>query len=112
MALIALLSFSVGALLALRWNALMLLAAIGAVLPLVALIGIAHGEDAGSFAVDMLVTVTFIETGYIARLVAHVFVEAARAAIATAVLAKGADRLTLLRETARVGAVPRSTNTY
>jgi hypothetical protein len=112
MALIALLSFSAGILLALRWNVLVLLAAVAAVLPAVALIGIAHGEDAGSLAVDMLVAVTFIEIGYIARLVAYIFVDAARAATRTAIDAKDADRLTVLRETVRARTAPRGSNTF
>ena len=112
MALIALLSFSAGVLLALRWNVLVLVAAVAAVLPPVALIGIARGEDAGSLAVDVLVAVTFIETGYIARLVAYIFVDATRAAARTAIVAKGADRLTVLRETVRARTAPRRTNTF
>jgi hypothetical protein len=112
MALIALLSFSAGALLALRWDVLVLLATVGAMLPLVALIGIARGEGAGSLALDMLVAVTFIETGYIARLGAFVFADAVRAVMKTAIAPKGADRLTALRGTARAGTAPRGTNTF
>jgi hypothetical protein len=112
MALIALLSFSAGVLLALRWNVLVLLAAVVAVLPPVALIGMTHGEDAGSLAVDMLVAVTFIEMGYIARLVAYIFVDAARTATRTAIVIKDADRLTVLRGTARARTAPQGTNTF
>jgi hypothetical protein len=111
MALIALLSFSAGVLLALRWNVLVLLAAVAAVLPPVALIGIARGVGAGSLAVDMLVAVTFIEIGYIARLVAYIFVDAARAVTRTAIVAKDADRLTVLQETVRARTAPQGTNT-
>jgi hypothetical protein len=84
MGIIALLGFLVGALLALRWNLLALVPVIGAALPLVALIGIARGEGAGSIAVDMLVTLTCIEAGYIARLIAYGLVDATRLAIMVA----------------------------
>jgi hypothetical protein len=111
MVLIALFSFSAGILLALRWNVLVLLAAIVAVLPLVAVIDLARGEDAGSLALDMLVAFTFIEIGYIARLAAYVFVAAARAATRTAIVAKHADHLAVLPETVRARTAPRGTNT-
>jgi hypothetical protein len=84
MALIALLSFSAGVLLALRSNVLVLLAAVVAVLPLVVLVGIARGEGAGSLAVDMMVTVTCIEGGYIIRLIAYGLADAARLAVTAA----------------------------
>jgi hypothetical protein len=109
MVLIALLSFLIGALLALRWNVLVLLEAVGAALPLVALIGSARGDDAGSLALDMLITVTFIETGYIAKLVAYVLADAAGAAMRIAILGRGAERLTGLPEKARAGIAPRGT---
>ena len=44
MVIIASLSFLIGALLALRWNVLVLVPVTGAILPIVALIGIARGE--------------------------------------------------------------------
>jgi hypothetical protein len=88
MAIIALLGLSVGAFLALRWNVLVLVPAIGIALPLVALIGIARGEGAGSLALDMLVAVTCIEAGYIARLLAGVFADAARAVMKPAIVNK------------------------
>jgi hypothetical protein len=84
MGIIALLGFFVGALLAMRWNLLVLVPVIGAALPLVALVGIARGEGAGSLAVDMLVTVTCIEAGYIARLIAFGLVDATRLAVMAA----------------------------
>ena len=84
MGIIALLGFLVGALLALRWNLLALVPVIGAALPLVALIGIARGEGAGSLAVDMLVTVTCIEAGFVARLIAYGLVDAMRLAVKSA----------------------------
>jgi hypothetical protein len=112
MVLIALLSFLIGAFLALRWNVLVLLVAVGATLPLVALIGSARGDDAGSLALDMLVAVTFIEAGYIAKLVAYVYVDAARAVMRAAILgSRGAERLTVLPGAARAGIAPRGTNT-
>jgi hypothetical protein len=112
MVLITMLSFSAGISLALRWNVLVLLAAVVAVLPLVAVIGLARGEDAGLLAVDMLVAVTFIEVGYVARLVAYVFVAAARAATRTAIFAKDADHIAVLPETVRARTAPRGTNTF
>jgi len=84
LAIIALLNFLVGALLALRWSVLVLLPAIGAALVLVALLGIARGEGAGALAIDLLVTVTCMEAGYVARLVADALVEAARVAVMAA----------------------------
>jgi hypothetical protein len=84
MGIIALLGFLVGALLALRWNLLVLVPVIGTALPLVALIGIARGEGAGSVAVDMMVTVTCIEAGFIAKLIAYGLVDATRLAVLTA----------------------------
>jgi hypothetical protein len=84
LAFIASLSFLVGALLALRWNVLVLVPAIGAALLIVALIGAARGEDAGSLAVEMMVTVTCIEAGYVARLIAYALADASRIAIAAA----------------------------
>jgi hypothetical protein len=79
--IIALLSFLIGALLALRWSVLVLFPAIGAALVLVALLGAVRGEGAGSLAIDLLVTVTCMETGYVARLVAYALVDAARIAV-------------------------------
>jgi hypothetical protein len=79
--IIALLSFLFGALLALRWSVLALLPAIGAALVLVALLGVARREGAGSLAVEALVTVTCVEAGYIARLVAYALLDAARIAV-------------------------------
>jgi hypothetical protein len=76
MVLIACLGLLLGALLALRWNVLVLVPAIGIALPLVASVGIARGESAGSLALDMLVTITCIEAGYIARLFATVLADA------------------------------------
>jgi hypothetical protein len=84
MGIIALLGLLVGALLALRWNLLVLVPVIGAALPLVALIGIARHESAGSVAFDMMVTVTCIEAGYIARLIAYGLVDAMRLAVMAA----------------------------
>lgn len=85
LATIALLSFLVGALLALRWSVLVLAPAIGAALVIVTLIGVARGEDAGSLAIDMMVTITCMEAGYIARLIAYALVDAARVAIMAAI---------------------------
>jgi hypothetical protein len=82
--IIALLSFLIGALLALRWSVLVLLQAIGAALVLVALLGVARGEGAGALAIDLLVTVTCMEAGYIARLVACALLDAARVAVMAA----------------------------
>jgi hypothetical protein len=82
--IIALLSFLIGALLALRWSVLVLLPAIGAALVLVALLAAARGESAGSLAIELLVTVTCMETGYVARLIAYALVDAARIAATAA----------------------------
>ena len=82
--IIALLSFLIGALLALRWSVLVLLPAIGTALVLVALLGAARGETAGSLAIELLVTVTCMETGYVARLIAYALVDAARVAVTAA----------------------------
>jgi hypothetical protein len=84
--IIALLSFLIGALLALRWSVLVLFPAIGAALVLVVLLGVARGEGAGSLAIDLLVTMTCMEAGYIARLVAYALVDVARVAL-TAIFA-------------------------
>jgi hypothetical protein len=81
MAIIAFLGLSAGVYLALRWNVLVLVPAIGGALPLVALIDVVRGEGAGSLALDMLVAVTCIEAGYIARIFLHVFADATRAAV-------------------------------
>jgi hypothetical protein len=88
MMIIGLLGLLAGAFLALRWNVLVLVPAIGIALPLVALIGIARGEGAGSLALDMLVAITCIEAGYVARLFAYVLADATRAAKRAAVLNK------------------------
>jgi hypothetical protein len=98
MGIIALLSFLIGALLALRWSVLVLAPAIGTAVIIVVLIGVARGEDAGALAVDMTVTVTCIEAGYIARLIVHALLDAARVAITAA------DRVRI----ALVGRPPRS----
>jgi hypothetical protein len=82
LAIIALLSFSIGALLALRWSVLVLVPAIGAALMIVVSIGVARGEGAGALALDMTVTVSCMEAGYIGRLVVYALVDAARVAIA------------------------------
>jgi hypothetical protein len=84
MGIIALLGFLVGALLALRWNLFVLVPVIGTALPMVALIGIARGEGAGSVAVDMLVTITCIEAGFVVRLIAYGLVDATRLVVTTA----------------------------
>jgi hypothetical protein len=81
---IALLSLLIGALLALRWSVLVLLPAIGAALVLVASLGVARGEGAGALAIDLLVTVTCMEAGYIARLVAYALTDAVRVAVTAA----------------------------
>jgi hypothetical protein len=86
--IIALLSFLMGALLALRWSVLALLPAIGAALVLVVLLSVARGEGAGSLAIDLLVTVTCMEAGYIARLVAYALADVARVAVTTTAEAK------------------------
>jgi hypothetical protein len=88
MAIIALLGLSVGVSLAARWNVLVLIPAIGIALSLVALIGIARGEGAGALALDMLIAVTCIEAGYIVRLLAYIFADAADAAIKSATVDK------------------------
>jgi len=85
MVIIAFLGVLIGALLALRWNVLVLVPAVCAALPLVALIGITRGDSAGWLAVDMVVTVTCIEGGYIAGLVTSVLVGAARIAVITTI---------------------------
>jgi hypothetical protein len=86
--IIALLSFLMGALLALRWSVLALLPAIGAALALVVLLSVARGEGAGSLAIDLLVTVTCMEAGYIARLVAYALADVARVAVTAMAEAK------------------------
>jgi hypothetical protein len=97
---IASLSALIGALLALRWNVLVLVPVVGAALPLVALIDIARGEGAGTLAADMVVTVICIEAGYIAALFANVLVDATRIAFMMTLLDKGVDRLTPAPRTA------------
>jgi hypothetical protein len=72
------------ALLALRWGVLVLAPAIGFALVIVVLVGVARGEDAGSLAIDMMVTITCMEAGYIGRLVAYAVIDAAGVAITTA----------------------------
>jgi len=79
--IIALLSLLIGALLELRWNVFVLAPVFGIALPLVALIGIENGEGAGSIAVDLLVAVTCIETGYMARLIVNVLGDVTRAIV-------------------------------
>jgi hypothetical protein len=86
--IIAFLGLSAGVFLASRWNVLVLVPAIGIALPLVALIGIAQGEGVGSLLLDMLIAVTCIEAGYIARLFAYIFADAARVAIKPATIDK------------------------
>jgi hypothetical protein len=83
LAIIASLSFLCGALLALRWSVLVLAPAIGFALVTVAVVGLARGEGAGSLAIDMMVTITCIEAGYIGRLVGYALIDAARVAILT-----------------------------
>ena len=85
MTIIALLSALIGALLAVRWSVFLLVPIIGVALPLVALIGIAQGESAGSLAVDMLITVTGLEAGYAAGLVMSVLADATRIAVMTVI---------------------------
>ena len=82
---IALLSFFLGALLALRWNLFVLVPAIGGALPLVALICVARGGSAGSIVVDMALAATCIEVGYMARPVVYALVDAAGIGIMTAI---------------------------
>ena len=82
---------------------LVLLATIGVALALVALIGGMRSEGAGSIAADMLVTVTFIEVGFLARLAVYVVADAVAAAVRTAIFRGGADRLTVVPETAGAG---------
>jgi len=81
MVILALLSFLIGALLELRWNVFVLFLVLGVALPVVALIGIANGEGAGSIAVDMVVAIICIEVGYMARLIVSVLVNVTRVAI-------------------------------
>jgi hypothetical protein len=88
MSIIALLGLFAGILLALRWNVLVLIPAIGTALPLVALIGVARGEGVGSLALEMLVAVTCIEAGYVARMLVDVFAEVTRAALRPAIVDK------------------------
>jgi hypothetical protein len=88
MTIIASLGLLAGILLSLRWNVLVLVPAIGITLPVVALIGLARGEGAGSLALDMLVAVTCIEAGYVARMVVQVFAHATRTALRPAVVDK------------------------
>ena len=85
MVTIALVGVLIGALLSLRWNVLVLFPVIGMALLIVALIGLGRGEDAGSLAVDMMVTVTCIEAGYVARLAGYAIVDAAHVAIVAAI---------------------------
>jgi hypothetical protein len=90
----ALLSFLIGALSALRGNVLVLVPVIATAVLIVALIGIARGEDAGSLAVDMMVSVTCIEAGYIAKLVAYALVDAPCVAVIGRSLARSSGRST------------------
>jgi hypothetical protein len=102
LAIIASLSFLCGALLALRWSVLVLAPAIGFALVIVALVGLARGEDAGTLAIDMMVTITCMEAGYIGRLVGYALIDAAGVAITTATRVWVALRergLTLARST-------------
>jgi hypothetical protein len=78
MAIIAMLSFLIGALLALRWDVFVLVSVVGDGLPLVALIGIARGEDASTIAVDMVVAVICIEAGFMARLLVGMLADVAK----------------------------------
>jgi len=84
LAIIASLSFLLGAVLALRWSVLVLAPAIGAALVIVALAGLARGEGAGSLAIEMMVTITCMEAGYVGRLVGYALIDAAGAAAMTA----------------------------
>jgi hypothetical protein len=110
MAIIAFISILIGALLALRWNVLVLVPAIGAAVPLVVLIGVARGEGAGLLAVDVMVAATCIEVGYIARPVVRVLMDATRAAITAATINKGVNRLKAVPGTALSGHGARGAN--
>ena len=92
LATIALFSFLIGALLALRWSVLVLAPAIGLALVIVAVVGVARREDAGSLAIDMMVTITCMEAGYIGRLVGYALFDAAGVAIMTATRVRAALR--------------------
>ena len=92
LAIIASLSFLFGALLALRWSVLVLAPAIGLALVIVAVVGVARREDAGSLAIDMMVTITCMEAGYIGRLVGYALFDAAGVAIMTATRVRAALR--------------------
>jgi xanthosine utilization system XapX-like protein len=81
MVIITLLKFLIGALVGLRWDIFVLVSVVGDTLAIVALIGIAGGEDASSIAVDMVVTAVCIEAGFMARLFVEMLADATRATI-------------------------------
>ena len=104
LAIIASVSFLIGALLALRWSVLVLAPAIGLALVIVALVGLARGEDAGALAIDVMVTITCMEAGYIGRLVAYALIDASRVAITTATRARAALRERALARSTKASA--------
>jgi len=73
---IALLSFLAGALLASQRKVFVLVPSLGVALPLVAWIGLARGEGLSSLILDMVLTASCAEAGYVARLVGHAFMAA------------------------------------
>jgi len=76
----------------LRWSVRGLAPAIGLALVIVAVVGVARREDAGSLAIDMMVTITCMEAGYIGRLVGYALFDAAGVAIMTATRVRAALR--------------------
>jgi hypothetical protein len=81
MVITASLSFMIGLLLSLRWDIFVLLSVIAGALPVVALIGFACGEDAGSIVVELVVTIACMEAGFMAKLFVVMLTDAARLAI-------------------------------